>query len=111
MWWLKLVDHLKREWTVLTTRVRQSTPSRSLKIKPRHAAALALVFLQAGCAVAKATYALNGRAGYEINCPTGVQDCYAKAGDLCRQQGYDVFRESEAGFSLLIACKPPVLPN
>ena len=76
-------------------------------MKLRHTAALALALIEAGCTFANPTYTQNGRAGYTITCPGDEHEsCYAKAGQLCGEHGYDVFQQSEGTrFSIIIACK------
>jgi hypothetical protein len=78
-------------------------------MKPRHAAALAIALISAGCTFVNPTYTQSGRSGYTINCPTDSHEhCYAKAGELCGERGYDIFQQTEgASFSILIACKTP----
>lgn len=46
-----------------------------------------------GCAVSKQTFGPDGRIASSINCSgwaMGWDACYKKAGDLCRERGYDV---------------------
>jgi hypothetical protein len=60
--------------------------------------------LLSGCASVKESYAPDGRKAYALNCSgtaRGWDKCYAAAGDLCKDAGYDVIdRTSEdAAFS------------
>jgi hypothetical protein len=75
----------------------------------RYAAALLMAFVSAGCTSVKPTYTQTGLAGYTINCPgDSHENCYAKAGELCGQHGYDVFQQSAgARFNMVITCKVP----
>jgi hypothetical protein len=74
-----------------------------------YAAALLMAFVSAGCTSAQPTYTQTGLAGYTINCPgDSHENCYAKAGELCGQRGYNVFQQSErAHFNIVITCKAP----
>lgn len=52
-----------------------------------------LLLLLAGCATAKTTHMPDGSIGHSINCSGGAlswNQCYEKAGDLCKTQGYEV---------------------
>lgn len=79
---------------------------------------LILMLILAGCTSAEETYMPDGRKGYAINCSShgiivsGWSDCYAEAGNLCGQRGYDIVEKStpplvgtENKRSLVIACK------
>jgi hypothetical protein len=75
-----------------------------------------------GCATQKSTYLPDGRRGYTVNCSGSALSwdaCYAKAGSICKDAGYDVIRQdgdtgsvasplfggSVITRTLLIACK------
>lgn len=57
---------------------------------------LALILCAAaltGCATVKNTYSQDGRKGYTLNCSgtaRGWDKCYAAAGDLCKEAGFDI---------------------
>lgn len=47
----------------------------------------------AGCAVTKQTFGPDGRPAASINCSgwaMGWDACFKKAGDICKEKGYDV---------------------
>jgi hypothetical protein len=75
----------------------------------RYAAALLMALVSAGCTSVKPTYTQTGLAGYTITCPgDSHENCYAKAGELCGQRGYDVFQQSAgARLNIVITCKAP----
>lgn len=55
-------------------------------------AAALLPFLVA-CATVKDTYSADGRKAYTLNCSgtaRGWDKCYAAAGEICKEAGYDV---------------------
>jgi hypothetical protein len=71
--------------------------SRILTSKVIVPATLALTAI-AACATVEETYGPSGRTAYTIECSgTGVNwgDCYAKAGNLCQERGYDVVQQSD----------------
>jgi hypothetical protein len=52
------------------------------------------------CATAKTTYLPDGRAGHSINCSGTAGNwgmCERKAGDLCKERGYDVVSAMQDG--------------
>lgn len=52
----------------------------------------ALALLNA-CATVKETYSPDGRKAYTLNCSgtaRGWDKCYAAAGELCKESGYDI---------------------
>lgn len=54
---------------------------------------VALTSSIAGCATVKETYSPDGRKGFTLNCSgtaRGWDKCYAAAGDLCKEAGYDI---------------------
>lgn len=58
-----------------------------------HLAAIVLACLLSACATVKNTYSQDGRKGYTLNCSgaaRGWDKCYAAAGDLCKDSGYDI---------------------
>ena len=49
------------------------------------------------CATVKETYSADGRKAYTLNCSgtaRGWDKCYAAAGDLCKESGYDILDRS-----------------
>lgn len=51
------------------------------------------LFSLSACAIASETYLPDGSKGFSINCSGMVQswnDCYQKAGELCRERGFKV---------------------
>lgn len=49
------------------------------------------------CATVKNTYSPDGRKAYTLNCSgvaRGWDKCYAAAGDLCKESGYDILDRS-----------------
>lgn len=62
--------------------------------------ALAAIAALSACATATPTYLPDGRAGTSINC-SGANlswaDCERKAGDLCKERGYDVASATQDG--------------
>jgi hypothetical protein len=76
-------------------------------MKPRDSAVLALLLIPmlSGCVSAATTYTQTGQAGYKILCPGSILNCYAKVGNLCKEQGYDVFEQPGDSTSLIVACK------
>lgn len=93
--------------------------------------AIALAALS-GCASVSKTYAPDGRQAFALDCSGLARSwamCQKKAGDICRERGYDVFtRDSETGSlvsanqqqlfggsvmnrNMLIACKQGPAPS
>lgn len=89
---------------------------------------IAAVLGLAACATTKTVYLPDGRQGHSIVCSGAALSwdlCYAKAGEICQANGYDiiskdgeqgssitgtqygVFGSTTANRSLLIACKTP----
>lgn len=89
-------------------------------------AALIACIALTGCATQESVYLPDGRQGFAITCSgtdLNWDDCYAKAGNVCRSKGYEIVRrDSDTGASaaatqygayggtiqrrsLLIACK------
>jgi len=61
-------------------------------------ALLALTVALASCASQKAVYLPDGRQGYAIGCSGSALDwslCYEKAGEICKENGYDVIQKSD----------------
>jgi hypothetical protein len=57
-----------------------------------------LVFILGCGAVASKTYLPSGEEGYTISCSANYQTwghCYQKAGNLCRNRGYDIIMKSD----------------
>ena len=49
------------------------------------------------CATVKETYAPDGRKAYTLNCSglaRGWDKCYAAAGEICKESGYDIIARS-----------------
>jgi hypothetical protein len=64
---------------------------------------LALVGLLTSCATTKTTYAPDGRKAYTLNCSglaRGWDKCFAAAGNLCTEAGYDVIDRSDEDASM-----------
>lgn len=61
--------------------------------------AISAITLLGACATVKETYSADGRKAYTLNCSgtaRGWDKCYAAAGDLCKESGYDILdRNSE----------------
>lgn len=56
-------------------------------------AVLVVLVAASGCAVSKKTFGPDGREALSINCSGWAMAwdaCYRKAGDTCKEQGYDV---------------------
>ena len=55
-----------------------------------------LVFAVSGCATARKTHTSDGKEGYILNCSGSASTwgkCYERAGDLCREKGYEVLEK------------------
>jgi len=56
-----------------------------------------------GCASSSKTFLPDGREGYTINCSGSALSwdlCYSKAGELCKERGYQVIaRDGESGMA------------
>lgn len=71
------------------------------------------VFALTGCASApsaKESYGPSGKTSYEISCnnmSASLGPCYQKAGEMCKERGYNVVSQhSDAPFASIIAeCK------
>lgn len=53
--------------------------------------------LLGACATVKETYSSDGRKAYTLNCSgtaRGWDKCYAAAGNLCKESGYDILDRS-----------------
>lgn len=64
--------------------------------------ALAGVLLNA-CATVKETYSSDGRKAFTLNCSgtaRGWDKCYAAAGDICKEAGYDILDRSSEDTSV-----------
>jgi hypothetical protein len=51
----------------------------------------------AACATVHETYSADGRKAYTLNCSgtaRGWDKCYAAAGELCKESGYDILDRS-----------------
>lgn len=59
--------------------------------------ATSVVVSLGACATVKETYSADGRKAYTLNCSgtaRGWDKCYAAAGDLCKESGYDILDRS-----------------
>lgn len=59
--------------------------------------ALSVTALLGACATVKETYSPDGRKAYALNCSgtaRGWDKCYASAGELCKESGYDILDRS-----------------
>lgn len=65
------------------------------KILPISALFLTILQLQ-GCATSRETYLPNGAKAHAIQCGgtmVSMSACYEKAADICKEQGYYIYRE------------------
>lgn len=64
-------------------------------------ASLAVAAVASGCAVTSKTYAPDGRQAFNIDCSGWAMNwsaCIKKAGNICREKGYDIYtRDAETG--------------
>lgn len=66
----------------------------------RKIAAVTGLLVLAGCATATATYLPDGRKGHSLNCSGAALNwgmCETKAGEICREKGYDVVSAQQDG--------------
>ena len=59
--------------------------------------AISVAALLSACATVKETYSSDGRKAYTLNCSgtaRGWDKCYAAAGELCKESGYDILDRS-----------------
>ena len=59
--------------------------------------AVAVAASLGACATVKETYSADGRKAYALNCSgtaRGWDKCYAAAGELCKESGYDILDRS-----------------
>jgi len=64
--------------------------------------AVSVIALLSACATVKETYSSDGRKAYTLNCSgtaRGWDKCYAAAGDICKDAGYDIFDRSSEDVS------------
>lgn len=69
-------------------------------------ATLACLGLLTGCATTRTTYAPDGRKAYTLNCSglaRGWDKCFAAAGNICGEKGYDVIDRSDEPASMATA--------
>lgn len=62
-----------------------------------------IVTLIPACATVKETYSSDGRKAYTLNCSgtaRGWDKCYAAAGELCKEAGYDILDRSSEDTSV-----------
>lgn|SRR5574341_2092475 len=65
--------------------------------------AVSVSALVGGCATVKETYSSDGRKAYTLNCSgtaRGWDKCYAAAGELCKEAGYDILDRSSEDLSI-----------
>ena len=62
------------------------------------------IIVLSGCASSSKTYAPDGREAFSLNCSGTARNwgmCYKKAGEICKEQGYDtVVVNGEKGVSV-----------
>ena len=68
--------------------------------------AVSVAALLGACAAVKETYSSDGRKAYALNCSgtaRGWDKCYAAAGELCKESGYDILDRSseDASFAAI----------
>jgi hypothetical protein len=59
--------------------------------------------LLGACATVKETYSADGRKAYTLNCSgtaRGWDKCYAAAGEICKDAGYDILDRSSEDVSI-----------
>jgi hypothetical protein len=59
--------------------------------------AVSITALLSACATVKDTYSADGSKAYTLNCSgtaRGWDKCYAAAGELCKEAGYDILDRS-----------------
>jgi len=64
--------------------------------------AVAVAASLGACATVKETYSADGRKAYALNCSgtaRGWDKCYAAAGELCKESGYDILDRSSEDMS------------
>lgn len=67
---------------------------------------LASLLLLGGCATSRTVIGQDGKPVHQISCSgqaQGMDACYAKAGDICGTNGYDVVREDGSSRPFLFA--------
>ena len=67
-----------------------------------------MLFLISCATTSKDVYLQSGQKGIEISCRTSnVDNCYSKAGNQCKDRGYNIIRRSEknSNTKLIIACR------
>lgn len=65
-----------------------------------------------GCTTEKAVYLPDGRQGHALECSGTAQtwnDCYAKAGEVCKAAGYEVLSKTSDQQSILTASQYSVV--
>jgi hypothetical protein len=75
---------------------------------PARVFVIAVALLAASCSSQRATYAPDGRRGFEITCAgflNSWSSCLVKAGRACASRGYEQLAGGEDERSMLIACK------
>lgn len=68
----------------------------------RYLFAMSLIGLLSACASVKETYSQDGRKAYTLNCSgtaRGWDKCFAAAGDLCKESGFDILDRSSEDVS------------
>lgn len=59
--------------------------------------AISVTALLGACATVKETFSPDGRKAYTLNCSgtaRGWDKCYASAGEICKESGYDILDRS-----------------
>lgn len=67
---------------------------------------IVLTFLLTGCASSSPTYAPDGSHAFSLDCSGTVRNwgmCYEKAGELCKERGYEVVAGGSDSSSTLVA--------
>jgi len=65
--------------------------------------AASITSMLCACATVKETYSPDGRKAYTLNCSgtaRGWDKCYAAAGELCKEAGYDILDRSSEDTSI-----------
>lgn len=65
-----------------------------------------------GCASSSKTYAPDGRQAFSLDCSGYARNwgmCFKKAGDICRERGYDIYTRNSDNGALVTATQSQVL--
>jgi hypothetical protein len=88
---------MKQESVHLSTTKGKSMAIRHLLI------AVSVTALLGACATVKETYSADGRKAYTLNCSgtaRGWDKCYAAAGEICKDAGYDILDRTSEDVSI-----------